>query len=36
MTGILGRILWPLVDLFMGLLPVPEVLVQRLITFLLM
>jgi len=36
MTGILGRILWPLVDFFMGVLPVPEVLIQRLITFLLM
>lgn len=36
MTGVLGQILWPLVDFFMGLLPVPEVLIQRLITFLLM
>lgn len=36
MTGMLGRILWPLVDLFMGLLPVPDILLQRLITFLLM
>ena len=36
MTGMLGRILWPLVDFFMGLLPVPDMLIQRLITFLLM
>ncbi|MCB1763662.1 MAG: site-2 protease family protein [Gammaproteobacteria bacterium] len=36
MSGMLGRILWPLVDFFMGLLPVSDLLVQRLITFLLM
>ena len=36
MTGILGKILWPLVDFFMGLLPIPELLLQRLIQFLLM
>jgi Zn-dependent protease len=36
MTGMLGKILWPLVDFFMGLLPIPEHLLQRLIQFLLM
>lgn len=35
MTGVLGRVLWPVAVFFMGLLPVSDVLIQRIIQFIL-
>ena len=32
-SGVLGKLLWPISSFFIALLPVPEILVQRLIQF---